>query len=149
MTSASNDRFRHHLGESLAGLEGGGASPGFTSRVLHELEARQLRRRKRRKQALSAVAVLLVAALAGVLGLDRPVDTTVDVASEAKQLRQEYTRLQNDLEALRESARETAPVLYLGGNDELDLILDLAPIITRSGATVVPASSVQVDPYEL
>jgi hypothetical protein len=74
--------------------------------------------------------------------------TPEELASEARLLRQEHAQLRSDLEALSASARNAAPVLYLGGDDDFDLVLDLAPIIAQPSPAAATTGDV-LDPYEL
>ncbi|MGB6363659.1 MAG: hypothetical protein WBG64_13400, partial [Thermoanaerobaculia bacterium] len=43
-------------------------------------------------------------------------------------LRSEHESLQQDLARLRSLAEEERPVMYLGGTDQIDLVLDLASV---------------------
>ena len=145
MTHRAEDPLR-----SLSTLEGEGASVGFTAQVLDKLAARKTRRRRQRQLTLASVAAGLALAAVGLYSVSRaPSLTRTELTSEAQLLQLEYAQLQADLEALRVSTRDTAPVLYLGGDDQMDLVLDLAPIITQSAPAAVRASSAGVDPYEL
>ena len=50
--------------------------------------------------------------------------------ADTRALREEHRQLMAELEALKASLRdnETAPVLYLGGSEKVDLVLDLRPV---------------------
>ena len=98
---------------------------------------------------ISAATVAILLTAASLLFVDTTESPTpAELASEAQLLRQEHARLRSELEALSASARETAPVLYLGGDDSLDLVLDLAPIIAHSAPAAATAAEA-TDPYEL
>lgn len=138
------------LQQSLATLGTEGASAGFTERVLASLAVRRARRRRRQRLAATSVAAVLVVSIALLILESRFFAPTAnEMASEAQLLRQEHAQLQSDLEALRVSARETAPVLYLGGDDEMDLVLDLASIIAGSAPAALPTAASETNPYEL
>lgn len=107
------------------------ASPGFTGRVLSRLDRRDHRERGGWAGLWPRLA-LPAAALAATLGA---VAVTQQVraervrseAAEARQLldeiRDEHGRLEEDLRELHQLAAE--PVLYLGGDDDFDLVVDL------------------------
>ena len=127
-----------------------GATPQFTQAVMSRLATRRMTRRRRQLvSALVTTAVLILAA--GVLFdyMPRTESAVVDLRNETRRLRQEYSELERDLESLRASARETAPVLYLGGDDEVDLVLDLVPFILQPAPAATPAAGGGLDPYEL
>ncbi len=50
--------------------------------------------------------------------------------AETRALQEEHRRLMEELESLKASLRDSrpAPVLYLGGNENVDLVLDLGPV---------------------
>lgn len=135
---------------SLATLDEVGASEGFTAGVLARLNARRERRRTlRRRSATAAAGTLIVAALAFPLMFGSSRSTESEIADEAAVLKREHARLESDLEDLRTSARESAPVLYLGGNDDVDLVLDLGPIIMQSAPSPFPAKAAGAESLEL
>jgi hypothetical protein len=125
---------------SLATLDGVGASEGFTERVLEKLGSRRRQRRRRRRRALAVAAssfIIAAVALPFIFGSVQQGES--EIIDEAEALIREHARLERELEELRSSARETAPVLYLGGNDDMDLVLDLGPIILQTApASVYP-----------
>ena len=49
---------------------------------------------------------------------------------ETRALEEEHRQLMEELESLKASLRESqpAPVLYLGGNENVELVLDLGPV---------------------
>jgi hypothetical protein len=62
---------------------------------------------------------------------------------DARALEQEHRQLMDELESLKASLRaaEPAPVLYLGGTESVDLVLDLRPVWRADPpAAVRPAS---------
>jgi hypothetical protein len=125
------------------------ASPGFTDRVMEGFERRKARRRMRNQLTLSAATAVVLAIMAGVVFVDRDTGPIpADLAREARLLLEEHARLENDFEALRADTRDAVPVLYLGGDDNLDLVLDLAPIIAQPAPAAAAAPNA-LDPYEL
>ncbi len=130
------------------------ASPGFTGRVLSRLdqpagrsERADLRRPGRwglpwPRLALPAAAL---AVAFGAVAVTHQVRTE-RVRSEAAEVRQlldeirhEHGRLEDDLRELDHLAAE--PVLYLGGDDDFDLVVDLGRLPEASGAPVHAGNS--------
>ena len=125
MSRRPDDR---ELDRLLANLPRETASPGFSRRVLEQLDA-PARARGRRPWLAVVVAAAAAAILAlGLWLLPRPAPEPSLV--ETRALREEHRQLMAELEALKASLRqsETAPVLYLGGNESVDLVLDLRPV---------------------
>lgn len=104
------------------------ASGDFTGRVLDELDSRE-------PSQLGGIAprwAVVLATLAAVsLGLGfwlRSYPTSESTPSETNTqllLRQEYESLQSEVDKLRSLAAQPPPVLYLGGDSRVDLVLDL------------------------
>jgi hypothetical protein len=135
------------LGRALRKLEVEKASPGFTSRVMHELESRRSHPRRRARRLAFAAAVALVAGIVGLWNLGSP--DAAELAREAQLIRHEQQTLAEELESLRLRAAETAPVLYLGGDDEFDLVLDLAPLVGRPMPGLIPVAAGGQEPLDL
>lgn len=113
------------LDELLQGLPRVQASDGFTGRVLAGLAGRT--RRAPWPGAVGwavAAALLLVALLVGGLQVEQQ-HAADERATRAAELRSEHESLQQDLARLRSLAEEERPVMYLGGTDQIDLVLDL------------------------
>lgn len=122
----------------LKTMQSVGASEGFTGRVVAALKHRRRRRYRRRQLALGAAAILLLTVLFAPLARERSTSEDPDaLASEADSLRQEYKKIQAELEALEARAEREAPIIYLGGDDDVDLVLDLASFMTQPAATRV------------
>lgn len=125
------------LDRLLAGLPRHSAPPRFADRVLASLD-HQPRPSRRRLWLLAAAAG--AAALAAALWL-RPAADPPLAPREVTALREEHRRLTAELEALKASlGAAEAPVLYLGGDEEVDLVLDLAPL-WGSALEAAPAGS--------
>ena len=130
----------HRLGDLLRELTPEHARPGFTARVLKRLDSpaeRDLRWRPRMALAGVMAAAAAVVISAGLM-MDRPAGSrpAAEIA-EARQilqeLRAEHGRLERELETLSEP-----PLMYLGGNEDVDLVLDLRNVHDAEG--VVPAA---------
>lgn len=142
-------RSEEQLQRALQNLQGVQASPGFTDRVLEGLTRRKARRRLRNGLAISAATATVLVLMASVIVINQSTGTTrEELALEARVLREEHAQLRSDLEDLSASARDAAPVLYLGGDDDFDLVLDLASIIGQT-APVAATTTNTTDPYEL
>ena len=118
------------LREALRALPAADPGPAFTARVLSRLAAAPARapRRVPAWAAAAAAVAVLIAALWG--------GRAVLKVQRTAALRSETEELARELEALRQAAERPAPVLYLGGNEEVDLVLDLS---TLPLAAAVPA----------
>ncbi len=99
------------------------ASPDFTARVVERARTGEPETARLPRVALAAAAALvLVSGIAAWrLEQERRRDAWLDQV-QAMQL--ESARLQRELDELR--AAEAPPILYLGGDDQVDLFLDLA-----------------------
>lgn len=115
------------LDRLLADLPRQAASPGFSRRLLDHLD-RPPRRRASRAWLLAAAATAMVV-LAVALWL-APHPGARPQQAEAAALEEEHRLLMEELAALKASLRsaQTAPVIYVGGNEQVDLVLDLGPI---------------------
>lgn len=128
----------HRLGDLLRELPREHARPGFTARVLNRLDAPADRRLQWvPRVALAAAAIAAVTISAGVL-MDRPAGSgqaieTAEAQRILRELRAEHGRLERELHEMSEP-----PVLYLGGNEDVDLVLDLRNVHDAEG--VVPAA---------
>ena len=103
------------------------ASPGFTAGVLARIEQRPRRSIWLRHPALAAATAMVLLALGVTLGLNfgGRTTTTPEVADERERLLLEYSELQRELDLIRQLADESRPVLYLGGDETLDVMYDL------------------------
>ena len=124
----------HRLGELLRELPREQARPGFTARVLERLESPAPAPRPRAWLVL-VTAGLAVAAVSTGLLMDRQAASrdTIEQA-QARQtlqdLRSEHGRLQRELREMSQP-----PVVYIGGNEDVDLVLDLGKVREAEGAT--------------
>ena len=127
------------LDEALAGLEPETASPGFTRRVVAALEHGEQRRAPAFGVRAFAAAATATVALGVFLG-SRSEPPLAEIAAERESLRREHGELLRELESLRSMARESGPVLYLGSEQDTDLVLDLAPLLQPPSSGTRPAS---------
>ena len=111
------------------------ASPAFTASVLSRLEGRVRRAPFIRRPALAYAAALLLFVLGTTVGLRvRDQRASHTAANERQELIREVLELQQELAEVRELANQATPVLYLGGNESLDLMYDLRDYENLIGA---------------
>lgn len=117
----------HSVGRLLREMPRETARTGFTTRVLARLDplegpAPERPRALRPRVAFAAAAVLALVVSAGLFRYEQSRDAAR--AAEARQalreIRAEHERLEQELRALSEP-----PVVYLGGNERVDLVLGL------------------------
>jgi hypothetical protein len=124
----------HRLGDLLRELPREHARPGFTARVLHRLDAPERTPRRSFRLALAGAMAVALAVSAGVL-MDRQAGSREAIeATEARQilreLRAEHGRLERQFREMSQP-----PVVYIGGNENVDLVLDLGKVRGTEGAT--------------
>ncbi len=113
------------------------ASPGFTRSVLARLGERPQRSWMTispQLAAAAAVVLLLAGVLIGAQFGPKPQET----ASDREQLLREYIALQSELEQIRRMADDTGPVLYLGGDESVEVLYDLRDYVGSNN--IRPAS---------
>ncbi len=134
------------LGRLLRELPEERARPGFTARVLTRLDEPEPKPSRQPiawwpRLALAGVpaALLVVGISIGFLS-NRQEALSPDRAAEARQildeLRAEQERLEQDFQVLRGSEQEG--VVYVGGNEEIDLVVDMSNVPEGNGT--VPAA---------
>ncbi|HEV8582099.1 MAG TPA: hypothetical protein VGX68_23770 [Thermoanaerobaculia bacterium] len=123
----------HRLGDLLRELPREQARPDFTTRVLERLDTPKPAPRPRAGLLLAAATA--VAMLVGVwtgVRIDRQREASE--AARAQQilqdLRAEHGRLERELREMSQP-----PVVYIGGNEDVDLVLDLGKVRAAEGAT--------------
>jgi len=121
----NRDPLERELSEALR-QQTEGASPGFTAAVLARLERRPRRSLMLRHPALAAATAMVLLALGITLGLNYgPRTTSTPDVAQRQRLRLEYSELQRELDQIRRLADESAPVLYLGGDETFEVMYDL------------------------
>jgi len=121
----------HRLGDLLRELPRESARPGFTTRLLQRMQRLDAPERRRSMPRLAlAGALAAVAMTAGVL-VDARRDALEAVRAQRAlaEIRAEHGRLEREV---RELSRP--PVVYLGGNENVDLVLDLGKVGETEGA---------------
>lgn len=123
----------HRLGDLLRELPREQPRPGFTARVLHRLDAAPERRSiPIPRLALATVLTLVLMITAGVL-INARRDALANARAERAlaEIRAEHTRLEREVQDLS----QPPSVVYLGGNEDVDLVLDLGKVRGSEGAT--------------
>jgi hypothetical protein len=162
-----NDRELRH---ALRDLPRHRASDGFTRRTLARIEegpahgaADGPRRPMTWTLGRAAAAAALLGTAIGLLTLVPGPDQrsggegrTADHRAALRELRAERDRLADELDELKRQLGTAAPaagsaarpeptagdpVLYLGGDDRIDLVLDLGRLASERGGEVVPTSA--------
>lgn len=143
-------RSRDPLTGGLAQLPRNRASEGFTDRVLIALETRVPEDPKPLTRfAWAGVATLVMAVLAGS-GLVYQRQRAADLAyqHQVEELQSMYEQLIDDVVSLRHEAAAPDTRLYLGGNESLDLMLDLNQISVYPHGGRQEASEVRPASFE-
>jgi hypothetical protein len=128
----------HSLGRLLRELPRETARPGFTQRVLARLdEPAQAAVRWTGWRPRLAVATMAFLVIAGTGVIRHEQSREAAQAAEARRLlreiRAEHDRIEQDLRALAEP-----PVIYVGGDERLDLVVGLDKVSAEDGP--VPAT---------
>jgi len=124
-----------NLGNLLRSLPRERASEEFTDRVMSRLEEGRRPFVFQPRFALAASIALVVAAWVGV---DRwqAMQQEEQTNQRIHTLKAEIEKIQGDIRLLR----DLAPVLYLGGNEEVDFVLDLGKAVRETGDGTKPIS---------
>jgi hypothetical protein len=121
----------HRLGDLLRELPREHARPGFTARVVNRLDAPE-RRRSIPRLALATVLTVVLAVTAGLLiDARRHAVESARAEKALAEIRAEHARLQREVRELSDQPS----VVYLGGNEDVDLVLDLGKVRGSEGAT--------------
>jgi hypothetical protein len=119
------------------------AGPGFTDEVLARAAAPAPGRGR-----LAPVGIVACFLLAGGLAAAFPAWHQARLRGEQRArveaLQREHRELERELRALRRLAAEHSPVVYLGGDESVDLVLDLDSL-----AGAVPASGARPAGYSV
>ena len=123
----------HRVGDLLRELPREHARPGFTARVVNRLDAPERRSISWRapRLALATALMIVLTVTAGFLIQERR-DALANARAEQAlaEIRAEHARLEREVQDLSQP-----PVIYLGGNEKVDLVLDLGKVRGSEGAT--------------
>jgi len=115
------------LTEALRNLPRERASAGFTARTLSRLEPPRRRLPITGGRLLAAAAALAVIVAIPWLGDLRQQRQLDEIRHRAAGLRRDSVVLEHQMEEARQRY-ERQSVLYLGGDDDIDLVLDIRPL---------------------
>jgi hypothetical protein len=124
-----------HLGRLLRELPAERARTGFTPRLLARLDAAPPARARwqPRLAAAMAMAAVVMAIAAGTVQHERiEAQRAARVARATellRELRAEHGQIKKELAALPDEP----PVLYIGGNEEMDLVVDMGEVRNADG----------------
>ena len=121
------------LRDALKALPRDRAPLGFTRRVVERLDEEPRRTASLLPGwavAVATTAALLLAVTPFVL---RPSGDSQRADGEIERLQQERQRVLSEIESLRQRAARPLPVVYLGGDEKVDLVLDLDELVRRRG----------------
>jgi len=122
----------HRIGELLRELPRERARTGFTARVVRNLDAPEAGRpvlRWRPVAALTAALLVAVALSAGLLQARKAESVrTAEARQLLEEIRAEHGRLAREVEEMSEP-----PVIYLGGTEDVDFVVDLSQVPETEG----------------
>ena len=116
----------HGVGPLLRELPREHAREGFTARVLARLDAPEPKPSLRYRLVFAAAALAAVVASAGILQVHagrQEALRTAEARKVLRELRSEHDSLKQELQSL-----SRPPVVYLGGDEEVDLVVDLSRV---------------------
>ena len=133
------------LEEALSRLPRERSSPEFTARVLAALDRPTVRPRPARAAWAAVVSVVLIAGLGLGYGLQRQYAAERAYRQQVEELQHRYQQLLEEVTTVRQEVARPETRIYLGGDERLDLVLDLGQIeptaaLRRESSQVRPAS---------
>ncbi len=147
MTERPGDERLDRIGRALAELPPTAASPEFNSRTMARLRRAEELRSRRRRVLVPAAALAATLTLALGLSWWSPGAAPDAVTTSREEALRQARELRRDLEALRREATELelpaaddGAVFYLGGDDRIDVVLDLRPYADTAASTARTAS---------
>jgi len=126
-TKAPRQTSDQDLRTALRGVPTAMPGPVFTARVLARLDRPPHLRPRRPLPAWVAAAAAVAVLVGGLWGAAVSRDAWQKQQRRAA-LRAESAALARELAALHEEVARPAPVLYLGGNEQVDVVLDLSTL---------------------
>lgn len=116
----------HGVGPLLRELPRERAREGFTARVMARLDAPAPRLWRQPRLVFATAALAAVVASAGILQVHAGRQEALRAAEARKVLRE----LRSEHDSLKQELRSLSrpPVVYLGGDEEVDLVVDLSRV---------------------
>ena len=127
------------LDSALESLQRVEPRPDFTARALDRFDRPSAARRVG-PLAWGLGGALAAATLAAGLWIARPEPPPRAAAERLDRLLAEHRELAREVAALRAASESAAPVLYLDGDDDYDLVLDLRPLVDPRSARLSGAA---------
>lgn len=118
----------HRVTEILRELPREQARPGFTARVLARLDEPRPWRRWQPRLAVAAFAAVLVVALGAAWQQQRDQARIEEARRVLRELRAQHSQLERELREIAEP-----PVVYLGGDEDVDLVVDMGRVQDADG----------------
>lgn len=115
----------HNVGPLLRELPRESAREGFTAQVMANLDVAEPKVWRQPRLVFAAAALAAVVASAGMLQIHSGRQEEIRAAEARRilrELRSEHDSLKQEIRSLSE------PVVYLGGNEEMDLVVDLSRV---------------------
>lgn len=125
---------RESLSEALANMPSVAAGDGFSAAVLAEWRRRRRRSRAARRVALVAGLAVATLVVALMRAPSRPGDTVASGEPSVELLQREHRLIEQELRELRALADEPLPLIYLGGDDEIDVVVDPELLLYQAAA---------------
>ena len=132
------------LTEALRSLPRETASDQFTARVLSRLEPPQRRFPALLGRLLAAAATLAVIIAVPWLDDLRDRRQIAEIRQNAANLRRDSADLERQMDQMRERY-DRQSVIYLGGDDSVDLVLDMRPLTRRPGSRDIQPAGRRAD----
>ena len=130
-----------HIRNLLSSLPREEASEDFTERVMSRLDEAKRPAYQQPRLALAASLVLIAAAWFGFSQWQSSIEEQ-QTDARIRTIKSDVQQLQNELRLLR----DLAPVLYLGGNENVDFVLDVRQLARESeGESSQPISYEETD----
>jgi hypothetical protein len=120
------------IGDLLRELPRESARAGFTARALRRLDAPARRRFDPRLvlAGAGALTLALTVTVGTLVEARRDAAATARAEAALEEIRAEHGRLEREVRALQ----DPPSVMYLGGNENVDLVLDLGKVRGTEGA---------------
>jgi cell division protein FtsB len=123
-------RAEHRIADLLRELPRESARAGFTARTLRRLDAPGRRRVKPRLALAGALTLALTVTVGTLVEARRDAAATARAQAALEEIRAEHGRLEREVRELQ----DPPSVMYLGGNENVDLVLDLDKVRGTEGA---------------
>ena len=134
------------ISAALESLPRDAAGPSFTAGVLRRLDREARQPPPARWTLMAATAAVLLTA--GGLGWQewQQHKSQRQARIQLESMLAEQQALRAELRSLLQLAEEARPIVYLGGNEKVDLVLDLARLKSQGGLRLGGAATAEARP---